>query len=348
MQIIKGCYSISWQSTRFICGDTNSVWARCDHIFSGRADTGTQEHLYFETQEALVIPSDNSKLKVYSSSQAPTAVQRTISEVLNIPMNLIEVDVTRIGGGFDGKEDQANMFAALAALAANKLQKPVKLVLSRTNDMQITGKRHPYSVDFKIGLSKDLHIPGYEATFYQNAGAFADLSPAILESTLFHVTKSYFIPNVKAKGISCKTNLPPNTAFRGFGGPQAMFAIESAIYHAANSLNISPMEIQGKNLIENGQTFPYGLTARNNQTSLCWNNANDTFLVPSKKSSVISFNSENKFVKKGLALMPVCFGISFTSAFMYQANALVHIYIYTDGRVFLLSANMITVLQLFF
>ncbi|MBP6533342.1 MAG: molybdopterin-dependent oxidoreductase, partial [Bacteroidia bacterium] len=244
--------------------------------------------------------------------------------------HMLEVDVTRLGGGFGGKEDQANTWAALCALATYHLKRPVKYSLHRMEDMRMTGKRHPYSSDYKIGLDKDLKILAYEATFYQNAGAAADLSPAVMERTLFHCTNSYFIPNVRATAYSCRTNLPPNTAFRGFGGPQGMFVIESAIAHAADELGINASEIQKQNLIRNGNEFPYGQIAVS-EANECWEKAEKIFDLQKMRSEVAQFNSKNQLYKKGIAMMPVAFGISFTKTLMNQARALVHVY--TDGSV---------------
>jgi xanthine dehydrogenase large subunit len=197
-------------------------------------------------------------------------------------------------------------------------------------DMRMTGKRNPYSSDFKIGLDKNLQIIAYEATFYQNAGAAADLSPAVLERTLFHCTNSYFVPNVKATAYSCRTNLPPNTAFRGFGGPQGMFVIESAIAKAAEELGIDATEIQKKNLLRDGDEFPYGQKAES-EAKKCWEEAEDIYEIKKIKKQVKKFNDENHLYKKGISFMPICFGISFTKTLMNQARALVHIY--TDGSV---------------
>ncbi|MEO5572380.1 MAG: molybdopterin cofactor-binding domain-containing protein, partial [Bacteroidia bacterium] len=169
----------------FQIGDTSSEWNKCEYIFEGSTESGGQEHLYIETQGAYAVPLENGTIKVYSSTQGPTAVQRCVARVLGVPMHKIEVEVTRLGGGFGGKEDQANTWATMAALAVHHLKRPVKCVLHRMEDMRMTGKRHPYSSDFKIGLSKDLKILAYEATFFQNAGAAADLSPAVMERTLF-------------------------------------------------------------------------------------------------------------------------------------------------------------------
>jgi xanthine dehydrogenase large subunit len=246
-------------------------------------------------------------------------------------VNHVEVDVRRIGGGFGGKEDQATAWAVLAALAAFVSRKPVKLVLSRHDDLYMTGKRHPYVADFRIGLTKNLKIKAYEVAFYQNGGASADLSPAILERTLFHTTGSYFVPNVKATAYSCRTNLPPNTAFRGFGAPQAMFVFESALALAADKLGIPVQIIQENNLIKEQDEFPYGQKVPNNNAWLCWENTNQQFDVEKRMADIAHFNRSESFLRKGLSLMPVCFGISFTTIFLNQARALVHIY--QDGSI---------------
>ncbi len=322
---------IMGQERVFSCGDLAAGWSQCQYIVSNSVESGAQEHLYLETQSAVAIPLEGNRIKIFSSTQSPAAVQKTAADILGVALNQIEVDVPRIGGGFGGKEDQANAWAAMAALAAAKLKKTVKLILPRSKDLAITGKRHPYSSDFKIGLTAALKIVAYEVTYYQNAGAFADLSTAILERTMFHCTNSYFIPNVHAKGIACRTNLPPNTAFRGFGGPQAMFVLECAIYEAARKLKISPLEIQKQNLIAEGQTFPYGMAAKNNHAQKCWDLAWHDYQVDEKIREVNQFNHLSPRQKKGLALMPVCFGISFTNTLLNQASALVHVY--NDGSV---------------
>jgi xanthine dehydrogenase large subunit len=314
----------------FTLGDTDNAWKKCKHVFEGRADSNGQEHLYIETQGAYAVPLENDSIKIYSSTQGPTAVQRHTAVVLGLPMNKIEVDVTRLGGGFGGKEDQATIWGCLCALATHHLKKPVKYSLHRMEDMRMTGKRHPYSSDFKIGLDKDLKILAYEAIFYQNAGATADLSPAVMERTLFHCTNSYFVPNVKATAYSCRTNLPSNTAFRGFGGPQGMFVIESAIAKAADAIGVNASEIQKKNLIETGEEFPYGQKAES-EAPVCWSKAEELYEVKKLRAEIDQFNSVNKLYKKGMALMPVCFGISFTKTMMNQGRAQVHVY--TDGSI---------------
>src|SRR5215204_890628 len=314
----------------FVLGDTDASWSACEYIFEGIAETNGQEHLYIETQGAYAIPQENNGIRIYSSTQSPRATQQASCKVTGLAMHLIEVDVTRLGGGFGGKEDQANAWAAMCALAAHLLKRPVKYSLHRMEDMAMTGKRHAYSSDFKIGLNKDLKIIAYEATFYQNAGAAADLSPAVLERTLFHCTNSYFIPHVKAKAYSCRTHLPPNTAFRGFGGPQGMFVIEAAIAQAAECLGVEASVIQKKNLNKTGDEFPYGQKAVS-EARECWEKTESVYDVAALKKEVATFNAQNKLYKKGLSFMPVCFGISFTNTMMNHARALVHIF--TDGSV---------------
>ena len=314
----------------FKLGDTEGSWADCTYIYEGKAESGGQEHLYIETQGAYCVPTENGGVKIYSSTQGPTAVQRAVAKVTGLPMHQIEVDVTRLGGGFGGKEDQANPWAALCAMATQILKRPVKYALNRMEDMRMTGKRHPYSSDFKIGLDKNLKIIAYEATFFQNAGAAADLSPAVLERTLFHSTNTYFIPNVSVTAYSCRTNLPPNTAFRGFGGPQGMFVMESAIAHAAENLGVTPSVIQQKNLLKTGDIFPFGQVAES-EAGNTWAQADRDFDFNKIQNDALDFNKKNKNFKRGVAIMPICFGISFTKTLMNQARALVHIY--SDGSV---------------
>jgi len=314
----------------FKLGDAADAFKTSEYIFEGRADVNGQEHLYIETQGAYCVPTEQGGMRVYSSTQGPTAVQRCVAGVTGLPMHRIEVDVTRLGGGFGGKEDQANAWAALCAVGTQLTKRPVKYALHRMEDMRMTGKRHPYSADYRIGLDKDLKIVAYQVTFYQNAGASADLSPPVLERTLFHCTNAYFIPNVNATAYSCRTNLPPNTAFRGFGGPQGMFVVESAIAHAAEKLGVSASEIQRKNLINDGDKFPYGQIAESEAVT-SWTQADEKYDFARIQKETDEFNRNNKFVKKGVAIQPVCFGISFTKTPMNQARSLVHVY--TDGSV---------------
>jgi len=318
-------------SRKFKIGDAASAFTKCKHVFEGKAETNGQEHLYLETQGAYAYPTEHDSVKIFSSTQGPTQVQRTAARVLGVSMNKVEVDVSRLGGGFGGKEDQASAWATMAAMVAYLLKRPAKCILHRMEDMRMTGKRNPYSSDYKIGLDENLNILAYEATFYQNGGAAADLSPAILERTLFHCTNSYFVPNVIATAHSCKTNLPPNTAFRGFGGPQGMFVIESAIDHVAKSLGIDASVIQRRNMMGDDNELPYGQIVKNCEAKNCWDEAVSKYGIEKIKNEINAFNQQNDLVKKGMAMMPVCFGISFTNTMMNHARALVHVY--SDGSV---------------
>lgn len=313
------------------CGNPDGAWSQCALVVEGRADSAGQEHLYFETQSALATPLEGGRLRLLSATQAPTAVQRIAARVLGLPMNAIEVDVTRLGGAFGGKEDQATAWAVLAALACHHLRRPVRLVLDRGQDMRATGKRHPYSSDFKLGLAADGKILAYQANFFQNAGAAADLSPAILERSLLHATGSYLVPNARITAHSCRTNLPPFTAMRGFGAPQAMFVIESAIAAAAEAMSVPRIEIQRRNLLADGDLFPFGMRVERCQARRSFAELEARAGVAGLRREIDAFNRGHALTKRGLALMPVCFGISFTSTFLNQASALVHVY--TDGSV---------------
>ena len=312
-------------------GNVDSAWKLCDLVVEGRCDIGGQEHLYLETHRARAIPREDGRLLVFPSTQNPTTLQIAISTLLGEPIHKIEVDVKRLGGGFGGKEEQGAHWAAMASLCATLLGKPVELVLNRLEDIKMTGKRHPYSSDFKIGVTNEGKILAYEATHYQNSGAFADLSPAILERTLMHSTNAYYIPNVRVTAVPCRTNLQPHTAFRGFGGPQGMFVIESAINKAGENLGMPAEDIQRRNLLREGDHFYYGQAVECCRMERTWDELSEGYRVAEIKKRVAQFNAVNFEKKKGYALMPVCFGISFTTTFLNQGNSLVHVY--QDGSV---------------
>jgi xanthine dehydrogenase large subunit len=246
-------------------------------------------------------------------------------------MHKVEVDVKRLGGGFGGKEDQATHWACMASLAAVTLQQPVQIVLNRVDDMRMTGKRHPYKQDFKIGLSKEGKILAFDVSHFQNAGAYMDLSAPVLERTVLHATNAYAIPHVKILAAACRTHLPPNTAFRGFGGPQGMFALEAAIYKAAAKMGVSADWIQKQNLIYDGYQFHYGQVLEACRMQRTWDEASDAFDIGSVAERIDDYNASHQGSKKVYAMMPVCFGISFTKTFLNQGSSLVHVY--TDGSV---------------
>ena len=242
----------------FEAGDVEAGFAAAEVVVEGRCDIAGQEHLYLETQRARATVEEGSNLKVSTSSQSPFNVQKAVARVLGKKGHEVEIDVLRLGGGFGGKEDQATAWACLAALGCVHTGQAVQLVLHRVDDLQMTGKRHPYTADFKLGLNRDGTLVAYEAMLYQNAGAKADLSTAVLERSLFHATNAYRIPNSRVTAASCRTNLQPHTAFRGFGGPQGMFVIEAALAKGADAIGMPRHLIQRRNLLVDGDVFPYG------------------------------------------------------------------------------------------
>lgn len=315
----------------FALGDVEEAWEQCDVIVEGSCEIAGQEHLYLETNRARAVPQEAGRITIYSSTQSPYAVQKAVARVLGLAEHLVEIDVRRLGGGFGGKEDQATYWAVLAGVAAKAVGRPVELVLHRVDDLVMTGKRHPYSADFKLGLDADGTFVAWDTRLYQNAGAAADLSPAVLERSLFHATNAYFVPNARIYAACCRTNLHPHTAFRGFGGPQAMFVMESAISAAAEKMGVSREKLQRQNLLRKGDVFPYGQAAEEEMAVETWKQAASSFELEAWRERVDQYNDEHHDTKKGLAVMPVCFGISFTKTHLNQASALVHVY--TDGSV---------------
>lgn len=315
----------------FSMGSVRKALEKCDVVVSGRADSGGQEHLYLERQGSFAQPMENGCIRITAGTQGPAFVQKVTARVLGLPMNRIQVNVVRLGGAFGGKEDQATPWAVMAALGTHITGRPVQVVLSRKQDMAWTGKRHPYSSDFVLGLNEDGRMLAWKVTYYQNGGATSDLSTAIMERTLFHCTGSYHVPDVEATGLCCRTNLPPNTAFRGFGAPQAMLVMEAAIRKAAIRMDLPTEELQEKNLLGRGDTFPYGMEYGGNEVKRSWNLAAILTAESGQRDRIEKFNRENAIERKGLSFMPVCFGISFTNTSLNQASALVHVYV--DGSV---------------
>lgn len=322
----------------FECGDTTEGFAQCDVVVEGQCEISGQEHLYLETQRARATPLEGQRIHISSSTQGPYAVQKAAANILGLPYHMIEVDVRRLGGGFGGKEDQATAWGCLVALAAHATGRPVQMVLHRVDDLQMTGKRHPYMADFKLGINKDGTMVAYEAQLYQNAGAHADLSTAVLERSLFHATNAYHIPNVRVTANSCRTNIQPHTAFRGFGGPQGMFIIESAIAAASDAIGISRETIQRQNMLTEGDVFPYGQVIERARGEQCWDTVAEAFDLEGLRAEVDAHNAKRGVTRRGLAVMPICFGISFTATFLNQAGALMHVY--GDGSVSLSTGGV--------
>ncbi|MCX7024363.1 MAG: molybdopterin-dependent oxidoreductase [Spirochaetes bacterium] len=312
-------------------GDPAAAFARAAYVVSGRADSGGQEHVYLETQGAIAEPRDGDRIFIISGTQGPAVVQRAAARVLGLPMNKVEVETRRLGGGFGGKEDQATTWGCLAALGARLSGRPVKLCLDRKTDMRATGKRHPYSSDWKIAADAEGRLLAFEADYYQNSGCSCDLSAAIISRTLFHAVGAYRIPNVRVTGFLCRTNLPSFTAFRGFGAPQGIFVMEAALDALARRMGIDPVELRRRNLLEEGDITHYGMP----MTRVRARESFDSLLEKTRwrelRAEVDSFNASHALEKRGLAVVPNCFGVSFTKLQMNQGGALVHVY--QDGSV---------------
>ena len=314
-------------------GDWQKEIQNAPYQLIGDLFTGGQEHWYLETQTALAVPREGNEILVYSSSQHPDETQAVVAEVLGISRNLVEVEVKRMGGAFGGKETQANHIAAWAALLANYTKQPVEMHLSRDIDQLITGKRHPFYSTYEVGFDKQGNILGLDVMLNADGGSSLDLSMAILERALFHIDNAYFLPAVRVQGLVWKTNIPSNTAFRGFGGPQGIAVIENIIDRIARFLKKDAAEIRQLNFYgENKRnTTPYGQKIGVNRLPIIFEKLMASSDYFKRRNLVDQFNVKNEYVKRGLAMTPVKFGISFTTSFLNQAGALVNIY--QDGSV---------------
>lgn len=319
-------------SRKIEIGNVDKEFKNSKNIISGELKVGGQEHWYLETQSCLSIPGEGKEIKVFSSTQNPSETQLLVAEVLGISKKDVEVDMRRMGGGFGGKESQASHVAIWSALLALKTKKPVKIRLFRDDDQKITGKRHRFLMHYKASYDNDGLITAYEVIQNADAGAATDLTMSILERAMLHAENSYYIPNVRIIGHAWKTNLPSNTAFRGFGGPQGIAVIETIVDRIARELNKDSAEIRHLNFYNSERNItPYGQKVENNRLELIWNEIKNSSQYIERKKEIDDYNSQNEYYKKGIALTPVKFGISFTTSFLNQAGALVHLY--NDGSV---------------
>ncbi len=312
-------------------GNPGEVWNTCPHIIEGTISGGGQEHLYLETQRVRVVPDEDRHFYVYSATQSPTEIQEICARILNLSAKDITVDVKRLGGAFGGKERNSTIYTALAALAAYKTGKPVEFEMERHDDIRFTGKRHAFETRYKVGFDDNGKLLAGDFSIRLNGGACTDLSPAILERAVWHMDNAYHFPHIKITGKTFRTNLPPNTAFRGFGGPQGIFSCEYAMERIAKFLKKDIFEIRALNAYRDGETTPYGQEVR----EVCFDEVFERLKTLSDykalRKSCDEFNRNNKYKKRGIGITPVKFGISFTSAFLNQGAAL--IWVFTDGTV---------------
>ncbi|PKA53604.1 Xanthine dehydrogenase [Apostasia shenzhenica] len=305
---------------------------QCDRVIEGEVQVGGQEHFYLEPHGSLVWTVDGgNEVHMICSTQAPQKHQASVARVLGLPFSKVVCKTKRIGGGFGGKETRSALIAAAACVPSYLLKRPVKLVLDRDVDMMISGQRHSFLGKYKVGFKNSGKIVALDLELYNNAGISLDLSAAILERAMFHSDNVYDIPNVRVKGQVCYTNFPSNTAFRGFGGPQGMLIAENWIQHIAMELQRSPEEIKEINFHTEGHILHYGQELRNCTLQQVWNELKTSCDFPKARETVNKFNLQNRWRKRGIAMIPTKFGISFTTKFMNQAGALVQVY--TDGTV---------------
>ncbi len=316
-------------------GNAEPAIENSPHKLSGNITVGGQEHFYLEGQISSVEPTEDGGMIVYSSSQHPSEVQKLVAEVLGIPLNLVVVDTRRMGGGFGGKETQAAPWACIAALLANKTKSPVKFKLSRTDDITMTGKRHPFENNYTVGFDDSGVIQGIDITVNGNCGYSPDLSDAIVDRAMFHSDNAYYLNQAKVTGNRCKLNTVSHTAYRGFGGPQGMMTIEMVMDDIARHLNKDPLEIRKANLYgKNDRNIThYHQTVEHNKLPELIHELEQSSDYQNRRKAIELFNQSSPILKKGIALTPVKFGISFTVQHLNQAGALVHIY--TDGTIHL-------------
>ena len=316
-------------------GDSESAIEQAEHQLRGEISVGGQEHFYLEGQVSTAEPTEDGGMTVFSSSQHPSEVQKLVAEVLDIPLNKVIVDTRRMGGGFGGKETQAAPWACLAALLSNHTKRPVKFKLSRSDDMCMTGKRHPFENNYHVGFDSNGQIKGINIEVNGNCGYSPDLSDAIVDRAMFHSDNAYFLDQAKVTGNRCKLNTVSHTAYRGFGGPQGMMTIEMVMDDIARYLRKDPLEIRKINLYgkDDRNVTHYHQTVEHNKMAELISSLEQSSDYQARRESISQFNIENTILKKGIALTPVKFGISFTVQHLNQAGALVHIY--TDGTIHL-------------
>ena len=316
---------------RLARGDASVIDSSALH-FEGELKIGGQEHFYLETQCAIAWLDETGGIAAHSSTQHPTETQDVIARVLGIPRNKVTVECLRMGGAFGGKEVQANAWAAIAALGAWKTRRPVRVRLTRALDFALTGKRHPFLARYAAGFTKDGRLEGVRISLYSDGGWSLDLSEPVLSRSLFHCDNAYLLPAAELTGLICRTHKTSQTAFRGFGGPQGMLAIEEILDQAARRLGLPPELVRERNFYREGDTTHYGQTVKHaSRIEMIWRLLKESSAFAQRREEIEYWNARHPHLKRGLAITPVKFGISFTATFFNQGAALV--LIYRDGSV---------------
>jgi xanthine dehydrogenase large subunit len=314
-------------------GEPEQGIARAPHRLQGTLEVGGQEHFYLEGQVGYAMPLEQDNWWIYSSTQHPGEVQHWVAHALGLPSSAVTVECRRMGGGFGGKETQAGHIAVWAALAARKFNRPVKLRLDRDDDFMVTGKRHPFSYDYEVGFDDDGRITGLKLALLTNCGFSADLSGPVADRAVFHVDNAYFLGDVEIVSYRCKTNVQSHTAFRGFGGPQGMIVTEAILGDIARALGKDALDVRKANFygIDERNVTHYQMPVEDNILHPLVAKLEQDARYRERRAEIARWNAQSPVIKRGLALTPVKFGISFTATFFNQAGALVHVY--TDGSV---------------
>ena len=316
-------------------GDAAAAIAAAPQVLEAQMSIGGQEHYYLEGQVSLAVPQEDGGIHVHCSTQHPSEVQKLVAEVLALPLGAVTVETRRMGGGFGGKETQAAQWACLAALLARKTGRPVKLRLPRADDMIMTGKRHPFVNRYRVGIDETGLLLGAEITVTGNCGCSPDLSDAIVDRAMFHADNAYYLPSAHIVGHRAFTNTVSHTAFRGFGGPQGMMIIERAMDDIARAVGADPLDVRKRNLYRgpDRNITPYHQEVESDTLRQVIDQLERTSDYRARRKEITAFNNTSSVLKKGLALTPVKFGISFTVQHLNQAGALIHVY--TDGSIHL-------------
>ena len=316
-------------------GDAAAALARAPHRLQGRTRCGGQDHFYLEGQIAFAQPVEDGQMHVLSSTQHPTEVQHVVAHALHVARHQVRIECRRMGGGFGGKESQPALLAAMAAVAAAKTGRAVKLRLDRDDDMAITGKRHPFLLEYDVGFDDDGRILAADFLLASDCGYSSDLSGPVNDRAICHADNAYFLEHVTIRNLMCKTHTVSNTAFRGFGGPQGMFVIEHAIDAIASALQLDALDVRRANYygIKERNTTPYGQVIEDNILDAITSELEASSNYRARRAALREQNARSPLIKRGIALTPVKFGISFNATHFNQAGALVNLY--NDGSVLL-------------
>jgi len=322
-----------FQHFRYIIdGDTEKAFKEADHVFTGVARMGGQEHFYLETNACVVVPKpEDGEIEIFSSTQNPSETQAYVAQVCGVAANKVVTRVKRMGGGFGGKETRSIQLAGIVAAAANKVKRPVRCMLNRDEDIMTSGQRHPFLCRWKVAVNKDGKLQALDADVFNNGGWSQDLSAAVVDRALSHIDNCYRIPNVHVRGRVCKTNTVSNTAFRGFGGPQGLFIAETYMSEIADQLNIPVEKLREINMYKADEPTHFRQPLKDWYVPLMYKQVQEESNYWQRKEAVEKFNASSKWKKRGMAIVPTKFGISFTAIFLNQAGALVHIY--HDGSI---------------